>query len=182
MRRTFEGLVAREIRQHRATGQGRIILKMNALDDPGMIRALYRASQAGVQVDLIVRGHTRLRPGLAGVSDHVRVISIVGRFLEHDRIFFFRNGGDHDVLLGSADWRWRNFEERVEAVVRIRDSGLRQRLYRILTRALEDNRLAWDLGPDGRYTLRSAPAGHPDNDFHEALMLEARQRRSPARP
>jgi polyphosphate kinase len=182
MRRTFEGLVAREIRQHRATGQGRIILKMNALDDPGMIWALYRASRAGVQVDLIVRGHTRLRPGLAGVSDHVRVISIVGRFLEHDRIFFFRNGGDHDVLLGSADWRWRNFEERVEAVVRIRDSGLRQRLYRILTRALEDNRLAWDLGPDGRYTLRSAPAGHPDNDFHEALMLEARQRRSPARP
>jgi polyphosphate kinase len=181
MRRTFEALVEREVRHQRETGQGRIILKMNALDDVGMIRALYRASRAGVRVDLIVRGHTRLRPGLAGVSDNIRVVSIVGRFLEHDRVFFFRNGGDHDLLLGSADWRWRNFEERVEAVVRVSDAALAQRLYRMLSLALEDNRLAWDLHADGQYTLRSPAPGRPVMDFHRALMDDALERRAHAR-
>jgi polyphosphate kinase len=173
-------LVEREIVHHRASGGGRIILKMNALDDVELTRALYRASRAGVQVDLIVRGHTRLRPGVRGVSDNVRVVSIVGRFLEHDRLFFFRNGGDHQVLMGSADWRWRNLEERVEAVVRIKDPEHRQRLYEILVAALEDNRLAWDLDVDGQYTLRIPPPDRPVRNLHQHLMRAARERRARA--
>ncbi len=182
MRTAFEGLVQREIELHRAQGGGRILLKMNAIDDPGMIRALYRASQAGVRIDLVIRGHTRLRPGIPGVSDNIRVISIIGRFLEHDRIFFFRNGGDPDVLMGSADWRRRNLEERVEAVVRITDRTLRDRLHSILTRALDDNRLAWDLHPDGHYVLRMPPAGGPVRDFHRGLMRDAIMRRDAYAP
>lgn len=181
MRRTFQALVEREIAHQRAQGRGRIILKMNALDDVGMIGALYRASRAGVQVDLIVRGHTRLRPGLQGVSEHIRVVSIVGRFLEHDRVFYFRNGGEPDVLLGSADWRWRNLEERVEAVVRVRDQRLRERIHHMLTAALEDNRLAWDLDAHGQYRLRTPPPGGEERNFHELLMSEARARAAGAR-
>ncbi len=180
MRAAFEALVDREIEQQRRSGRGRIILKMNAIDDVGMIQALYRASRAGVQVDLLVRGHTRLRPGVQGVSDNIRITSIIGRFLEHDRVFFFRNGGEHDILVGSADWRRRNLEERVEAVVRISDPELRSRLYRILVLGLEDNRLAWDLAPDGQYSLRTPPEGRPVKDFHQALMAEAALRRERA--
>ncbi|NNF37481.1 MAG: polyphosphate kinase 1 [Gemmatimonadetes bacterium] len=178
MRAVFEELVEREIRIHRARGGGRIILKMNAIDDTGMIRALYRASQEGVQVDLVIRGHTRLRPGVPGISENIRVVSIIGRFLEHDRAFWFRNGGDHDVLFGSADWRRRNLEARVEAVVRITDPALKRRLYEILTMALDDNRLAWDLQPDGHYTLRTPPEGGPVRDFHRSLMRDALERRA----
>lgn len=178
MRSTFEELIAREITLHLQQGGGRIILKMNAIDDIGMIQALYRASQAGVQVDLIVRGHTRLRPGVPGVSDNIRVVSIIGRFLEHDRVFYFRNGGEPDVLIGSADWRRRNLEERVEAVVRITDPTLKERLKGILELALDDNRLAWDLQPDGHYTLRMPPEGGPVRDFHRSLMREAMARRA----
>jgi polyphosphate kinase len=177
MRTVFEELVEREIEHQRRSGRGRIILKMNALDDVGMIKSLYRASREGVQVDLIVRGHTRLRPGIAGVSENIRIVSIIGRFLEHDRIFFFRNGGDHDLLIGSADWRRRNLEERVEAVVHVREPELRSRLRRILVLALEDNRVAWDLHADGRYTQRTPPAGRPVRDFHRTLMDDARERR-----
>lgn len=173
MRSTFEELIEREIAVHRQGEGGRIILKMNAIDDIGMIQALYRASQAGVQVDLVVRGHTRLRPGVPGVSDNIRVVSIIGRFLEHDRIFYFHNGGDPDVLIGSADWRRRNLEERVEAVVRITDLELKDRLHGILELALGDNRLAWDLQPDGHYTLRMPPDDGPVRDFHRSLMREA---------
>lgn len=182
MRRTFEDLIAREITHRREGGEGRIILKMNAIDDIGMIQALYRASQAGVKIDLIIRGHTRLRPGVPGVSDNIRVVSIIGRFLEHDRVFYFRNGGDPDVLIGSADWRRRNLEERVEAVVRITDPGLRERLFGILTLALDDNRLAWDLQPDGHYTLRMPPEGGPVCDFHRSLMRDAVERRNRVSP
>lgn len=182
MRSVFEGLVEREIELHRSQGGGRIVLKMNAIDDRGMIQALYRASQAGVRVDLVIRGHTRLRPGVPGVSDNIRVVSIIGRFLEHDRVFFFRNGGDPDVLLGSADWRRRNLEERVEAVVRITDSSLRDRLHSILSMALDDNRLAWDLHPDGQYVLRMPPAGGPVRDFHRGLMRDAMTRRDAFAP
>jgi polyphosphate kinase len=179
MRSVFEGLVEREIDAHRRQGGGRIMLKMNAIDDTGMIRALYRASQAGVQVDLLIRGHTRLRPGLPGISENIRVVSIIGRFLEHDRIFFFGNGGEPEVLIGSADWRRRNLEERVEAVVRITDPALRDRLQEILTMALADNRLAWDLASDGQYVLRMPTPGGPVRDFHLGLMRAALSRRVP---
>jgi polyphosphate kinase len=171
MRQELKNLVEEEIR-HGA--EGRIILKMNAIDDVDMIKALYRASQCGVKVDLIVRGHSRLRPGIAGVSDNIRVISILGRFLEHDRIFYFHNRGNPQVYLGSADWRRRNLEERVEALVRIEATELHERLRGMLDLALSDNRSAWDLGSDGRYTLRFPAAGGSVCNYQEQLMERAR--------
>ncbi|MDT8369912.1 MAG: polyphosphate kinase 1 [Longimicrobiales bacterium] len=176
LRRELVALVDREIEHEREGRGGRIILKMNAIDDVGMIRKLYEASRAGVEIDLIVRGHTRLRPGLPGVSERIRLLSIVGRFLEHDRIFYFGNGGDERVFTGSADWRRRNLEDRVEVVVEIRDAAHRNRLVSILEDALDDNRLAWDLHPDGRYRQRRPPKGEPVRSYHEILMRAARTR------
>ncbi len=178
MRAVFEGLVAREIQHQEAGGEGRIILKMNAIDDTRMIRSLYRASRAGVSIDLVIRGHTRLRPGVPGVSDNIRVISIIGRFLEHDRIFFFANDGDPEILIGSADWRRRNLVERVECLARIQDPGLKERIRGILELALVDNRLAWDLTPEGGYRLRWPYPGDPVWNFHETLMAQAETKRS----
>jgi polyphosphate kinase len=177
MRSVFEGLVAREIQHQQSGGDGRIILKMNAIDDTAMIRSLYRASQAGVSIDLVIRGHTRLRPGVRGVSENIRLISIIGRFLEHDRIFYFHNQGDPEILIGSADWRRRNLVERVESVVRIRDTALKERLRGILDLAMSDNRLAWDLTPEGGYRLRMPGEGEPVRNFHETLMAQAQARR-----
>jgi polyphosphate kinase len=178
LRRTLEELILREIEHQRESGNGRIILKMNAIDDMAMIRALYAASAEGVRIDLIVRGHCRLRPGLPGVSENIRVVSIVGRFLEHDRIYFFENGGDHDVLIGSADVRRRNLVDRIEALVRIEDPGHRERLHRTLLHALGDNRLAWDLDSEGSYALRRPPPETNPRDYHRTLMKEALTRRA----
>ena len=176
MRRTFEDLIRREVSHQEREGTGRIIAKLNALDDAGVIQELYRASQAGVQIDLIVRGHSRLRPGLPGFSDNIRLRSIIGRFLEHDRIFFFHNNGDAEVFIGSADWRQRNLSERVEAMVPITDPALQKRLARILDLALRDNRLAWILQPDGRYVQQHPAPGEPEIDLHELLMQDAQER------
>jgi len=177
LRRTMVELVDREIRHEREGRGGRIILKMNAIDDIRMIRKLYEASQAGVEIDLIVRGHTRLRPGLKGVSENIRLISIIGRFLEHDRIFYFGNAGEEQVFFGSADWRRRNLEDRVEAIVEVRDPGLRRRLITLLDDALVDNRLAWDLHADGRYRQRRPGRGEPVRSFHDTLMQLAERGR-----
>lgn len=181
MRKDFEERIEREIEVARSGDGGRIIAKMNALDDERMIRALYRASMAGVKIDLIVRGHTRLRPGLRGVSENIRVVSIIGRFLEHDRIYWFRNGGSPEILVGSADWRRRNLEERVEVIVRIRDEPSRARMTEVLELALVDNRLAWDLDSTGRYRLRKRKPGGVVLNYQEALMnlAEARTRDTP---
>jgi len=173
MRRVFEERIRREVARQEEHGDGRIIAKLNALDDVGIIQELYRASQAGVQIDLVVRGHCRLRPGLPGYSDNIRVLSIVGRFLEHDRIYYFRNGGDPEILIGSADWRTRNLAERVEVLVPVRDSGLQARIIDLLELALWDNRLAWDLHSDGQYVQRRAERGEPEVNFHEVLMRQA---------
>jgi polyphosphate kinase len=124
LRETVERLIEREIAHQKAGLRGHIIMKMNALVDRRMIRLLYRASQAGVTVDLIVRGMCSLRPGIPGVSDTIRVISIVGRFLEHSRVFFFRNGGDEEVFLGSADLMPRNLNGRVEVLFPVSDPRL----------------------------------------------------------
>ncbi len=176
MRPAYLDLIRHEIARQEAHGDGRIIAKMNAIDDPVMIRALYEAGQAGVRTDLIVRGHTRLRPGLAGVSESVRVVSIIGRFLEHSRIFYFGNGGDPKLFLGSADWQRRNLEDRVEVAVPIEDREARARLIRTLRFCLEDNRLAWDLRADGTCVQRRPAEGEPLRDVHEVLMTRARQR------
>lgn len=176
MRKAFNRLIRQEIDHQKEFGNGHIIAKMNALDDLGMIRRLYVASQAGVQIDLIVRGHSLLRPGLPGFSDNVRIISILGRFLEHDRIFYFHNNGQPEVYIGSADWRGRNLKERVELVAPVEDPELRQRCIEILEDAMRDNRLAWDLDVDGHYLLRRPPGDGDELNFHEMLMKQARKR------
>jgi polyphosphate kinase len=176
MRNTFLRLIQQEIDFQRRHGNGRIIAKMNALDDVQIIQELYQASQAGVQIDLIIRGHCRLRPGLPGVSENIRVISILGRFLEHDRIFYFYNNGAPYTFIGSADWRGRNLDERVELVVPVEDPALQQQLIAILNDALADNRLAWDLHADGRYVLRWPDRNEPVRNFHEGLMRQAVER------
>ena len=169
-------LIHREIEHVHTGDEGRIIAKMNSLVDAAIIKALYQASQAGVQVDLIVRGICCLAPGIEDVSENIRVISIIGRFLEHSRIFYFRNGGMEEVFIGSADWMPRNLDRRVEAVTPIEDSKLRMELQEILRIMLEDNRQAWDLGGDGVYSQRSPQPNEPERSTHEILMKRARLR------
>jgi polyphosphate kinase len=182
MRRVFEQRIRREVEHQERGGNGRIVAKLNALDDPGIIQELYRASQAGVKVDLIVRGHTRLRPGIPGYSENIRLVSIVGRFLEHDRIYFFQNDGDPEIFIGSADWRQRNLAERVEVMVPVKHRPLQDRLLRILEYALLDNRLSWELHPDGTYVQRYPAPGEPELNYHEMLMRDALERTRGARP
>ncbi|MBW3627106.1 MAG: RNA degradosome polyphosphate kinase [Actinobacteria bacterium] len=157
-------------------GAGRIIMKLNNLVDVDMIDGLYAASQAGVEIDLIVRGICCLRPGVAGMSERIRVRSIVGRFLEHSRIFHFANGagpGRPDWYLGSADLMPRNLDRRVEAVVPVGDPELQRRLQEILDVNLSDDQLAWELQPDGGW--RKVPPGDGVNT-HEALRRLAKER------
>ena len=159
MRKRFLELIERET-EHAEEGRGgRIIAKMNALVDAEMIGALYAASQAGVEIDLIVRGICCLKPGVPGVSDRIRVISIVGRFLEHSRLYYFENDGDAEYYFGSADWMPRNFDRRVEAVAPVEGPALQKRLKSLLETCLADNRQAWDLMPDGSYVQRAAGGG-----------------------
>jgi polyphosphate kinase len=145
-------LIAREADHARHGRPARIVAKMNSLLDRSIVRELYRAAQAGVQIDLIVRGICGLRPGVRGISENIRVRSIVGRFLEHSRIFYFANGGEDDVYLGSADWMPRNLLERVEVLFPIKDPMLKQRIRgEILDAYLADNTQARILQPDGSY-------------------------------
>jgi len=163
-------LIRREA-EHAANGHpGRIIAKMNALVDPQIIHALYEASQAGVEIDLIVRGMCSLRPGIAGVSATIRVISIVGRYLEHSRIFYFHNNGEEEIFIGSADWMPRNLDRRVEAVVPIADGGIAKDLQEILGTLLADSRQAWELQPDGSYLQRRPPEDSPGQSAQVTLM------------
>lgn len=173
MRSYIYECVQQEIELQKQHNNGRIIAKMNALDDVGIIRKLYQASQAGVQIDLIIRGHTRLRPKLPGYSDNIRVISILGRFLEHDRIFYFHNNNQPITLIGSADWRNRNLSERVELSIPVEDATLQKRLIQLLNTALSDNRLAWDMDSDGQYTLRRATGSRTEYNMHQILMEQA---------
>ena len=152
IRSGLERLVRAEITRHREYGDGRLIFKMNALEDPGMIRLLYEASQAGVEIDLIVRGVCCLRPGVPGLSDTIRVRSIIGRFLEHSRVYYFGNGGDELVFCGSADLMPRNLNRRVEVLFPVEDRRLIRRLRdRILAKQLEDDAGARIMQPDGTY-------------------------------
>ena len=171
MRARLLDLIDREAEHAQAGRGGRIIAKMNALVDPDIIESLYRASRAGVEIDLIVRGICCLRPGMPGLSDRIRVVSIVGRFLEHSRVFYFANGGSEEFYIGSADWMQRNFDRRVEAVAPVEDSTLHVRLRSLLRTSLEDNRLAWDLGADGSWTQRT-PNGVVHNT-HDVLIRES---------
>jgi len=174
MRERFLAMIRREIAHRRAGRPARIIAKMNALVDPDIIAVLYEASGAGVPVDLIVRGICCLRPGLPGVSDSIRVISIVGRFLEHSRAFYFVNGGAEEVYIGSADWMPRNLDRRIEAVTPIDDPAHRQALRDLLLLMWEDNRQAWDLRPDGTYAQRRPPGPETERATHRLLVQAGR--------
>lgn len=176
LRSAFYELIDHETSLAKAGKEGRIIAKMNALDDVGVIQRLYKASQAGVKIDLIVRGHSRLRPQLRGFSDNIRIISIIGHFLEHDRIYYFENDGNSKIYIGSADWRYRNMNERVEAIVPITPPALQKRLKSILKKALKDNRLAWDMHSGGSYTQRRSEEGQKEKKFHKMMMKNARKR------
>ncbi|HYY94271.1 MAG TPA: polyphosphate kinase 1, partial [Pyrinomonadaceae bacterium] len=152
LRATMLALVRREAEHARAGRQARIVVKINRLADTQMVAALYEASQAGVEIDLICRGICMLRPGVPGLSETIRVRSIVGRFLEHSRAFYFRNGGDEEVYTGSADWMSRNFDRRVEVVAPVRDERLKKYIKDVLLSAyLRDNVKARVLRPDGMY-------------------------------
>lgn len=146
--------IAREAELARAGGSGRIRAKLNGLDDPEIIRALYAAASAGAEIDLLVRGVCTLKPGVPGMSERIRVFSLVGRFLEHARIYHFANGGDDEYFIASADWRSRNLRRRVEVAAPVLDPVARGRLARILDQELSDP-TAWVLGPDGGYRRRS---------------------------
>jgi polyphosphate kinase len=176
MRGPFYELIDREIEWQRNAGNGRIIAKMNALDDPGIIAKLYDASQQGVQIDLLVRGHCCLRPGLAGFSETVRVISIVGRFLEHDRIYYFHNNDQPQLFIGSADWRTRNLTNRVELIVPVVEPALQERLIGLLHAGMADNSLAWDMNADGSFARRTYAGEEVRRNFHDELMAEAAMR------
>ena len=143
--------IDREIRTHEQRGGGYLAFKMNGLVEKKIIQALYRASQAGVKIDLNVRGLCCLRPGIAGISENIRVVSIVGRFLEHARIYYFKNGGEEEVLLGSSDMMPRNLEKRVEVLFSVPDPTIRSSVLRILDIHLKDNVKARLLLPDGTY-------------------------------
>lgn len=178
LRESFYELIENEIHNAEQGKSARIIAKMNALDDVSIIQKLYKASRAGVHIDLIIRGHSRLRPQLEGVSDNIHLISIIGRFLEHDRIYYFENNGDPEIFIGSGDWRYRNLNERVEAIVPIELPALKKRIISILKKALGDNRLAWEMNSDGTYKLRHPEDGQKERNFHNMMMKNARQRAS----
>src|SRR5579863_3284747 len=157
LKRALIARIEREMHLHSAASPGLIQFKMNALEDADVTRALYRAAMAGVKIELIVRDTCRLRPGIAGLSDNVRVVSIVGRFLEHGRIYYFRNGGAEEYFIGSADCMTRNLESRVEVVTPVEDPQLRKELRAVLDCQLKPNRCQWLMQSDGAY-MRSAAA------------------------
>jgi polyphosphate kinase len=163
MRDRMIEMIDREAEQSRKGGKGRIVAKMNALVDPPIIQALYAASQAGVKIDLIIRGICCLRPNTEGLSENIRVISVVGRFLEHSRIFYFHNNGQEEMYIGSADWMTRNLSRRVEAITPIESPQAFLELQEILGVLLADNRHAWELQSDGKYLQRHSPEDQVQN-------------------
>jgi polyphosphate kinase len=172
----IEGFIRREIEHARAGRPARMILKMNALVDLVTARLLYEASQAGVRIDLLVRGMCTLRPGIPGVSDNIRVVSVVGRFLEHSRIYHFENGGDPTVLIGSADLMRRNLDRRVEVLAPVLDVALISELETVLNTYLADNVKAWELKPDGTYERVVAGPDEAEVDAQQALLERAKLR------
>ena len=174
MRERFVELIERESAHARAGSGGRIIAKMNALVDSEIIEALYHASQAGVEIDLIVRGICCLRPGVPTLSEHIRVRSIIGRFLEHSRIWQFGNAGAAELYIGSADWMPRNFVRRVEAVAPVEAPRLQARLRSLLDTCLQDDRQAWELAASGEWTQRVPDAEpHATRATHVRLLADS---------
>jgi polyphosphate kinase len=163
-------LIEREIEHHLQHGGGHLIFKLNALIDPAMINLLYRASQVGVKVDLLVRGMCSLRPGVPNLSENIRVVSIVGRFLEHSRAYYFRNNGDEELYIGSADLMQRNLDRRVETIFPVHDPVLRRRIkVEVFDLGLCDNVKMRELRSDGSYAF--VPRGQGEHAINSQLKL-----------
>ena len=176
-------LIGREIKKSSPKEPGRIIAKLNALVDTAVISKLYEASRAGVRIDLIVRGSCCLKPGVPGVSDNIRVVSILDRFLEHSRIIYFNNGGAPEIYSGSADWMPRNFDGRVEVIYPIDDPVIKERIYNeILKTYLNDNVKARIMQPDGRYELMKPEKGQQPVRAQSALIAIARSEGIKSKP
>jgi polyphosphate kinase len=174
MRERFVELIRREANHAREGRDARIVAKVNRLEDPEIVSELYRASHAGVDIDLLVRDICRLRPGIDGVSETINVLSTVGRFLEHSRVFYFRDGGAERYYIGSADWMERNLDNRVEAVTPIHDPDLQERLQEILEVCLADNWNCWEMQPGGSYVQRTPDDDEPVRRAQETFMQQAR--------
>jgi polyphosphate kinase len=168
LRLGMEQLIRREIRHAREGRGGLIRAKMNGLVDPGIIALLYEASCAGVRIDLLIRGMCSLRPGVGGLSDNIQVVSVIGRFLEHSRLFWFGNGGDDELLFGSADWMPRNLDRRVEAVAPVEDPQLREQLKELIELYLHDT-AAWHMQSDGSF-VQQQPEG--DAQITQTILME----------
>ncbi|WP_299235168.1 polyphosphate kinase 1 [Natronomonas sp.] len=175
MRERFVELIRQEAEHARQGRRGRLVAKMNALEDPEIVAELYRASIAGVEIDLIVRDICRLRPGVEGLSENVTVHSIVGRFLEHSRVFYFENDGDPEWYIGSADWMTRNLDNRVEAVVPVEAPAVRRQLRFVLGTAFADTRRRWLMRSDGSYERVRPEGDEPPLDAQSVLMEQARR-------
>jgi len=176
LKKTLLEYIKREIEQHGKGHQGHIQFKSNALTDTDIIAALYQASQVGVKVDLIIRDSCLLRPGIPGLSDNIRVISVVGRFLEHARIYYFKNSGQEQYFIGSADLMLRNLERRVEVIAPVESPTLQGQLREILNLQLADRRGAWDMQPDGSYVQRH-PEGKEEKRSAQELLIEKSEKR-----
>ncbi|WP_416840851.1 polyphosphate kinase 1 [Haloferax sp. DFSO52] len=173
LREEMTRLVRREADHARAGREARIVAKMNAIEDPKMVRELYEASMSGVDIDLVVRGICRLRPGIEGISETISVSSVVGRFLEHSRIFYFHNDGDPEYYVGSADWMVRNLDRRVEAIAPVEDPSLRVELEAVLDALQSDNRRRWTMDSEGRYEQLRPPNDDDKREAHRTLMDRA---------
>ena len=180
MKSSFMNLIQREIKNKKAGKPARIIAKMNSMEDEVITEALYEASQVGVEVTLIVRGFCCLKPGMKGISENIQVISIIGRFLEHSRIFYFANGSanptDGDFYIGSADWMHRNLHNRVELITPIFDMKLKEKLWEFMDIMLKDNRQAWVLNEDGSYSQKTPAEGEEEHGTHSIVMNKTIQR------
>jgi len=168
--------IEREIGLHSEADPGHMLFKMNALEDVDVVNALYRASMAGVRVDLIVRDSCRARPGIPGISETLKVISIVDRFLEHARIYYFRNGGEEEYFIGSADAMKRNLEHRVEVLVPVESSRVRQMIREMLDVQWNDRRSAWELQNNGSYVQRQ-PGDEAEARSSQQLLMEQAEKR-----
>jgi polyphosphate kinase len=176
LKKTILKKIMLETALHMAEGGGQIRFKLNALEDRDIVEALYRASMAGVRIDLIVRDTCRLRPGVAGLSDNIRVISLMGRFMEHSRIYYFSNNGTHEYLIGSADLMKRNLEARVELLIPVEEPELKRELRAILDLHDGDQRSAWDMGSDGTYVQRQPSSNKNMEGSHRMLIVSAEKR------
>ena len=177
LKKTLLAKIEREVLQQAEQGGGHIQFKMNALEDGDICKALYRASMAGVKIDLYVRDTCRLRPGISGLSENIRVVSVVGRFLEHARIYYFRNGGAEEYFIASADAMKRNLEARVEILCPVDPPELTMELRMILDTHTVDQRSAWDMQPDGSYLQRSSSAEGTANNGSHRMMIDLAERR-----